>query len=217
MLMLACLFLAADDPPESIRVYLTQRDEQAAAEVKRLDAEIRRLAGDRRKNSRELIAKLKKRRDEIKKDPSSFVPQVPYQFCILKAGEIGSIAQSEYGSNGGRSAPVITAIQIVDEENMLVELTWSYHTFVATSNEGGRMEFQKTERRVWLRGFPTSKLANGSKVSIPEMVEVTGNHSYETVSGAIETVLVIEPFDKAKLEPYLKPAKQKAARRPAHR
>jgi hypothetical protein len=194
-LLLVALLFAADEPPENIAAYLKQRDEQAAAEIKRLDSEIRRLSGDKSKSGRELLGKWRKERDALKKDASDFVPEIPYDRLMFKVGEIGRLS-------GGRAHPhaTIKVAQIIDAENMLVDVTWIYDDLSGV---------KKYSRRLWLRGFPTDKLANDIVTTIDEAVEVKGNQAYETVAGAAETVFVIEPFDMRQAEPYLKSARPK--------
>jgi hypothetical protein len=208
--------LADDGVPENIAAYLAQRDEQAAAEVKRLESEILRLSKDKSKSSREIVAKWRKAHDALKKSGSEFEPQIPYQFCVLRASEIGTLARNELGERGGRPGVTLIVSQIIDEENMLVDATWIYDDFVGgPSRSDLRTVRKKIEHRVWLRGFPTAKLANGSAATIEGLVEVTGNKTYETVLGGSDTVFVIEPFDRDKLKPYLdekKPPKKMAGK-----
>jgi hypothetical protein len=192
-LLLCFCLLWADEPPENIAAYFKQRDSQAAVEIKRLDAEIRRVGALKKKSNLALIARWRKDRDALKKDASEFIPEIPYDRLIFKVGEIGRLS-------GGRAHPhaTIKVANVIDEYNMLVDVSWRYDDL---------QEHRKYERRLWLRGFPTKNYANDLVIKLDDTVEVTGNQSYDTVSGGKNTVFVVESFDKARLEPWLKKRK----------
>jgi hypothetical protein len=45
------------------------------------------------------------------------------------------------------------------------------------------------------QGFDTSKWSNKTDVVLPGPLWISGNSSYQTVTGATNTVLLVEPFD----------------------
>lgn len=94
--------------------------------------------------------------------------------------EVGQI-----GRLGTRRAKVV---QVVDDRSMLI-----------MPYLGGQ------QLLILVRGASTAAVADGLMYAFPDVFEVTGTHRYETVGGGSRTVLVIEPFDIKKVEPFRQP------------
>ena len=125
----------------------------------------------------------------------------PFQtpFYIGQFGSFGLLCDTLF--EGYQYFRILT---IIDENNALAEFIISV-TYI--SPRGPResqhlvgipgppvYRHSKTEI-VWLRGIKTAGLVNGSKVSPPLYMIITGTQDYHTPIGSKETVFVFEPLE----------------------
>jgi hypothetical protein len=122
-------------------------------------------------------------------------PLKPYYGSGIQffAAQVGDIGWFDKVANNMRSYRVISikAFDIVDESNLLVEISSTSYTANTSNTHGSKL--------MWVSGIDTSKLENGGDVDLTGLIAVTGNKTYETSTGS-NTVLVLElinpkPFD----------------------
>jgi hypothetical protein len=114
----------------------------------------------------------------------------------------------EPGQIGLLTDPNITATEIIDAKNMLVDATYYSEQVIARGNALASKP-TASHKTYWLRDFDTSKYADGAKVTLDGLVEVAGTESFDTEAGGRATVMVLKPYDRAQLDPYLPKAKGK--------
>ena len=70
-------------------------------------------------------------------------------------------------------------VEAIDNKTMIVEANARDHEF---------------QGRLWIMGFPTSTVADGSKVSLECPVEIVGTKSYKNSQGEKLMIPVAKPF-----------------------
>lgn len=151
---------------------------------------------------RELLratSELKKRIARLRRGHTETVePQLmPIDWGQLTVGAVGRIGAP---TPKGQTKQTIKVHQIVGDGRFLGQMESSA---VVPIVRNGRIVGSRPEPRngpwVLFSGFkPSGELIEGRHVEIVAHAVVTGQYSFQTVSGAMKTVPVLEPFDPAK-------------------
>lgn len=107
-------------------------------------------------------AKVEKAKTELR-SVANWEPRIDPQ--EMRPGDLGRLGVGE------EHVPTFRVLQIVDASNMLVTYSESIY---------------------WITGLSTARLADGGTITVPGIIECTGNRQYRTTIGATKTVFVIK-------------------------
>lgn len=197
--------------PEYAQRYLKASSLQRAAQIdqlkignedlkKRLRKEV---AVPRKRRNMELVQSLgkqirrnKKEARRLKKSKDHFTPEIDPFF--LGVGDIGEFTdESQF-----RRRPYYTVFQVISENEMLVQVSYTQHT----NRIVGNSVFPGTPRKVdgpllWVAGLPTGNTSDGEPITLPGVFDVTRTTTYPTRDGGTKTVRVVMLVD---VSPYIK-------------
>jgi hypothetical protein len=86
---------------------------------------------------------------------------------------------------------------------MLVQCRFKFKVR-AVKNFRPRLETVVHRVTFLVRGVDTRKLNAASDIQLVDVFEITGTHTYKSVSGTSITVRVLAPFDMKAVEPYFR-------------
>lgn len=202
---------------ENLRLYIQASLEATQKEIARLEEytsnKSYRARIDRINNV--IVADKKTKREMIKKEADSLriakanlrdlktgiqvvPPIINLNSDLIKLGDIGKLEPFYYVSTGRirQMDNSIVVDQVIDENNMLVK--------GRTYLDG---HVQQETNLIWIKGKNTNGLINNMQIDdsfFNDMYMVTGTTQYVVDVGSTNTVFVIEPISKEKLDDLVK-------------
>ena len=165
---------------------LTEAQKKARAASEEAKNANRQLARMRRQVA-SLRSRLGRKNGEAKSQDGSLNP------FHLKVGQAGHIDYESSASivENGRSKRVAVrrwfeVVQVIDRSNLLARPIEDHRT---------RSEGDKRGNIVWLRGYSTDQIVDGSRIKPKGRVKVVGTKQYDTPVGTTNTVFVIEALE----------------------
>jgi hypothetical protein len=161
------------------------RAQQIAREIAQVEKSLKAKDGAGKLEKRKLADRIKSLKAELKE---------------LKAGKlVVPSLQSPHrkGQIGKPDSPGADVLQIIGPEEMLAQIVVIGPDRAV---DGNIIRGQTYRTTMLIRGMPTSLATDGARIALPELMEITGNYTYETTSGASRTVWVFEPFKLAASE-----------------
>jgi hypothetical protein len=194
LLCIAAMIGAEDSPPAKIGSFLEAAEKARVERIKFLEQRIQevgrtRIVGQSPAQRRVAVQKARAEFDAAKKSKDLVVPRLDYP---PKVGMIGRLSGTTCGVD-----------QVIDEDEMIVTASWAQKTVVVRNNVA--LPSAKTvQADFWVKGVSTAGLTDDRGAELKDVFEVTGTKQYETVFGSTRTILVLEPFDLQRVEPYRK-------------
>jgi hypothetical protein len=228
-----CLAAERTEPPANIKALFEAAGKETARQIKELKAEHIPKARDALTKSKRgkinksvtdvittdlddrkpFVFPSKQARDEGIASAEKELSDLTKTLAELEAGEDFAWPQltcnplAKVGDLG--LVILLKADQIISPKEAIANVSWSVPVakFFGTPNEPGSGIVWTSESKdatVLSRGISTRNIGDGQLLisDTPRLMIISGTYKYRTVVGS-KTVLVIEPFDEAKLRPYM--------------
>jgi hypothetical protein len=171
-----------------IEAFLQECETARRGAIIRLEYQLRGLRAEQQKSRAAAIArqiaKVEKDLSALRANQELVVPSLRFP---VEVGTIGRL-------------PRLTCHvdQVLSDNEMLVTCSFSLKVR-AVEKRQPRYETVTRPVGFLVKGKPTSETHAGADLEMLDVFEVTGRHTYETDEGKSATVLVIEPFDMARV------------------
>jgi hypothetical protein len=121
----------------------------------------------------------------------------PFNLAVGDIGMPGKLAPGVSGEMAKKMAKMELVVQEVAEYKVLQVLPAGDGAIISIESPKHDITF------VALQGDATG-LADGKRLAMNRVFEVTGTMQYTTVIGAVKTVFVLKPFDMSSVAEFLK-------------
>jgi hypothetical protein len=185
--------------PPKVAKFLEQCENSRRGAILQIEHKLRSLrrehpgADGRRAGNRE-IAELERQLKFLETTPLPMLPTLSFPPQMGAIGRLPGLA--------------CHVDQVVSDNEMLVRCFFQVPVVTVRNYKGQREIVQETVQCV-IRGAKTSGAMEGSDYETDGLYEVAAHESYQTSSGKPRMMLVLRPFDKQALEPYLPKAQPK--------
>ena len=183
--------VAQDSIPPRIEEFLQRCETSRKGAIAQLEFELRGLRNQRGISPAESrrVKTIESHLDSLRANKEPVVPALHFP---PEVGDIGRLPQLTCHVD-----------QVIGAERMLVTCNFSLKVR-AVRNFQPRLETVTRPVTLLIEGLATNQFTEGADVPLLDVFEITGEHTYRSVSGKQITVLVLSPFDMKAIEPYFR-------------